>query len=144
MEKEILKDSERTKCEIWSRVMGYLRPRSEYNIGKRLNMKVVNLLKNLLSYLKVNSRRLKMCDNYGQLMLQYTSTFGQEYSATYPNIKEDEPTCTDLVRDFADFLKGQGFLTCNIIEALQDVADDLTENVEFEYKTLNMEEKDGR
>ena len=27
-------DSERTKCEVWSRVMGYYRPVSEYNIGK--------------------------------------------------------------------------------------------------------------
>ena len=27
-------DSERQECEIWSRVMGYYRPISEYNIGK--------------------------------------------------------------------------------------------------------------
>ena len=27
-------DSERTVCEVWSRVMGYYRPVSEYNIGK--------------------------------------------------------------------------------------------------------------
>ena len=30
-----LKEEERTKCEIWTRVMGYLRPVSEYNIGKK-------------------------------------------------------------------------------------------------------------
>ena len=30
-----LKDEERTECEIWTRVMGYLRPVSEYNIGKK-------------------------------------------------------------------------------------------------------------
>lgn len=28
-------DSERTECERWSRVMGYYRPISEYNIGKK-------------------------------------------------------------------------------------------------------------
>lgn len=34
--KEILEKNEgkRTKCEIWSRVMGYFRPRSQYNKGK--------------------------------------------------------------------------------------------------------------
>ncbi len=30
-----LKDSERTKCEIWTRVMGYHRPTSSFNIGKQ-------------------------------------------------------------------------------------------------------------
>jgi hypothetical protein len=30
-----LKDEERTECEVWTRVMGYLRPVSEYNIGKK-------------------------------------------------------------------------------------------------------------
>lgn len=30
-----LKDEERTKCEIWSRTMGYHRPVSEWNIGKK-------------------------------------------------------------------------------------------------------------
>jgi len=29
-----LKDEERTRCEVWSRVMGYHRPISSYNIGK--------------------------------------------------------------------------------------------------------------
>ena len=29
-----LKDEERTKCEIWTRVMGYHRPISSFNIGK--------------------------------------------------------------------------------------------------------------
>lgn len=34
--KEIhLKDSERTPCEIWTRVMGYHRPISSFNIGKK-------------------------------------------------------------------------------------------------------------
>lgn len=27
-------DSERTECECWTRVMGYLRPKSQYNKGK--------------------------------------------------------------------------------------------------------------
>lgn len=30
-----LRDEERTKCEVWSRVMGYHRPVSEYNRGKK-------------------------------------------------------------------------------------------------------------
>ncbi|UXY15712.1 anaerobic ribonucleoside-triphosphate reductase [Chitiniphilus purpureus] len=30
-----LKDEERTPCEIWTRVMGYHRPVSAFNIGKR-------------------------------------------------------------------------------------------------------------
>jgi len=30
-----LKDEERQKCEIWTRVMGYYRPVSEFNIGKK-------------------------------------------------------------------------------------------------------------
>lgn len=31
---EIL-DSERQKCEVWTRVMGYYRPVSEFNLGKQ-------------------------------------------------------------------------------------------------------------
>lgn len=30
-----LKDIERQPCEIWTRVMGYFRPLSEFNIGKK-------------------------------------------------------------------------------------------------------------
>jgi len=30
-----LKDEERQKCEVWTRVMGYYRPVSEFNIGKK-------------------------------------------------------------------------------------------------------------
>ncbi len=30
-----LSDSERQKCEVWTRVMGYFRPVSEFNIGKK-------------------------------------------------------------------------------------------------------------
>ena len=30
-----LKDEERQSCEIWTRVMGYYRPVSEFNIGKK-------------------------------------------------------------------------------------------------------------
>jgi len=30
-----LQDEERQKCEIWTRVMGYYRPVSEFNIGKK-------------------------------------------------------------------------------------------------------------
>jgi hypothetical protein len=31
----ILKDEERQPCEIWTRVMGYHRPVSLFNIGKK-------------------------------------------------------------------------------------------------------------
>ena len=30
-----LADSERQRCEVWSRAMGYFRPVSDYNAGKR-------------------------------------------------------------------------------------------------------------
>lgn len=30
-----IKDSERTKCEIWTRVMGYHRPIDSFNVGKQ-------------------------------------------------------------------------------------------------------------
>jgi hypothetical protein len=30
-----LDDSERTECECWTRVMGYLRPTSQFNKGKK-------------------------------------------------------------------------------------------------------------
>ncbi|CAD7855673.1 MAG: hypothetical protein [Olavius algarvensis Gamma 1 endosymbiont] len=30
-----LKDSERTRCEVWTRVMGYHRPVSAFNAGKQ-------------------------------------------------------------------------------------------------------------
>ncbi len=31
----VIKDSERTKCEIWTRVMGYHRPTTSFNVGKQ-------------------------------------------------------------------------------------------------------------
>ena len=34
MEQE-LKDEERTRCEVWTRVMGYHRPVSSWNAGKQ-------------------------------------------------------------------------------------------------------------
>lgn len=30
-----LQDEERTRCEVWTRVMGYHRPVSEFNAGKQ-------------------------------------------------------------------------------------------------------------
>ena len=30
-----LQDVERQECEVWTRVMGYYRPVSEFNIGKK-------------------------------------------------------------------------------------------------------------
>lgn len=36
VQKEIvLKDEERMRCEVWSRVMGYHRPVSHWNVGKK-------------------------------------------------------------------------------------------------------------
>ena len=34
-----LKDDERTRCEVWTRVMGYHRPVSQFNIGKKQEYK---------------------------------------------------------------------------------------------------------
>ncbi len=34
-----LSDSERQKCEIWTRVMGYYRPVENYNTGKKSEYK---------------------------------------------------------------------------------------------------------
>ena len=31
----VLKDEERTRCEVWTRVMGYHRPVASFNIGKK-------------------------------------------------------------------------------------------------------------
>ena len=33
--KIVLKDEERQRCEVWTRVMGYHRPVSEFNPGKK-------------------------------------------------------------------------------------------------------------
>jgi hypothetical protein len=30
-----LDDNERTRCEVWTRVMGYHRPVSSFNVGKK-------------------------------------------------------------------------------------------------------------
>lgn len=30
-----LKDEERTRCEVWTRVMGYHRPMASFNVGKK-------------------------------------------------------------------------------------------------------------
>lgn len=32
---EVLKEEERTRCEVWTRVMGYHRPTSSFNRGKQ-------------------------------------------------------------------------------------------------------------
>ena len=34
-EEFILKDEERQRCEVWTRVMGYHRPVASFNIGKK-------------------------------------------------------------------------------------------------------------
>ena len=34
-QKITIKDEKRQECEVWTRVMGYYRPVSEFNIGKR-------------------------------------------------------------------------------------------------------------
>lgn len=36
MKKDVrINDAERTRCEVWTRVMGYHRPISSFNIGKK-------------------------------------------------------------------------------------------------------------
>ncbi|MCQ2913654.1 MAG: anaerobic ribonucleoside-triphosphate reductase [Alphaproteobacteria bacterium] len=35
MEEIVLKDEERQPCEVWTRVMGYFRPVSDFNLGKK-------------------------------------------------------------------------------------------------------------
>lgn len=35
MSEVVLKDEERQECEVWTRVMGYYRPVSRYNAGKK-------------------------------------------------------------------------------------------------------------
>lgn len=35
MSHALLDDSQRTRCEVWTRVMGYHRPISSFNTGKR-------------------------------------------------------------------------------------------------------------
>lgn len=35
MKEPKIQDSERQPCEVWTRVMGYHRPVSSYNIGKK-------------------------------------------------------------------------------------------------------------
>lgn len=39
MEEIKLKDSERQRCEVWTRVMGYHRPYQSFNIGKKQEFK---------------------------------------------------------------------------------------------------------
>ena len=34
-DKVVLKDEERTRCEVWTRVMGYHRPVAGFNVGKK-------------------------------------------------------------------------------------------------------------
>lgn len=52
----VLENSERTKCEVWTRVMGYHRPVSEFNKGKkseykeRMFFKEANACKTLKKY----------------------------------------------------------------------------------------------
>lgn len=36
---EELRDDERQVCEVWTRVMGYHRPVSEFNLGKQAEFK---------------------------------------------------------------------------------------------------------
>jgi hypothetical protein len=34
-EEIVLRDEERQRCEVWTRVMGYHRPVAEFNVGKK-------------------------------------------------------------------------------------------------------------
>lgn len=44
-EKIVLKEEERTKCEVWTRVMGYHRPVSQFNKGKKQEFKERKMFK---------------------------------------------------------------------------------------------------
>ena len=35
----VIDDAERTECEVWTRVMGYFRPVTDFNIGKKQEFK---------------------------------------------------------------------------------------------------------
>lgn len=35
----MLKDEDRQRCEVWTRVMGYHRPTSSFNLGKKSEFK---------------------------------------------------------------------------------------------------------
>ena len=39
MEKKAINERKRTKCERYSRIVGYLRPLSEWNVGKQQEFK---------------------------------------------------------------------------------------------------------
>lgn len=47
-----LSDAERQPCEIWTRVMGYFRPLSEFNIGKKAEF----LKRKYFDEYKINNR----------------------------------------------------------------------------------------
>ena len=53
MSKEaVLDDRERTKCEVWSRVMGYHRPTTGWNPGKQSEFHDRRLYKEALCHLE--------------------------------------------------------------------------------------------
>ena len=43
-------EKERTKCSVWSRSMGYIRPISNFNIGKRAEFEERNTFKETIIF----------------------------------------------------------------------------------------------
>lgn len=54
-------DSERQKCEIWTRVMGYYRPVENYNTGKKSEYKERKCFKEV-SYDELNDNECSDCE----------------------------------------------------------------------------------
>jgi hypothetical protein len=53
----VLEDSERQPCEVWTRVMGYFRQTSLYNIGKKQEFKDRKWMKESIAMEQVKRRR---------------------------------------------------------------------------------------
>lgn len=66
-----LTDQERQPCEIWTRVMGYHRPVSEYNKGKKNRSSIqeyISKKKRLCGQFFANIRKLLSdCQNFGAM-----------------------------------------------------------------------------
>ncbi len=63
-----IKNSERTRCEIWTRVMGYHRPVSSFNIGKQGEVAE-------RKYFSENKFQLKHLGNLSVTQREVTSNF---------------------------------------------------------------------
>ena len=54
----LLSDDERQPCEVWTRVMGYHRPVSEFNTGKKSEMRDRKYFKELLCLNKIEEKEV--------------------------------------------------------------------------------------